>query len=234
MWWVIMSSCKQILEKYPNMQWQDGMYLIRPSSWWTWIFQVYCDMTTDWGGWTLITAKAKYNYSNSGYFQVDSKKQNIVFSYVRWNYVSPWQKELPLIYKVYNKQEGDLLIFHTNNVGPINAERSDSSIHYQTTEDFSKAFSLWEKNTSWVSIDNLQIAIKYNWAKKITWRWWVETPQLNHHLRWTWWWNSIHNSFKTYLWFPSVPYVWTWRLWSETFSSSSQWLDGRSISIWIK
>ncbi len=44
------ASCKRIKEIGWN-QW-DGLYTISPS--WTTSVQVYCDMTTDWWGWTLV------------------------------------------------------------------------------------------------------------------------------------------------------------------------------------
>lgn len=48
--WNIMSSCKEYLSV--KKDYQDWTYLINPSG--EWLNQVYCDMTTDWGWWTLL------------------------------------------------------------------------------------------------------------------------------------------------------------------------------------
>ncbi len=49
---IVYSSCKEILDNWAST-W-DGTYTIDPENDWVW-FEVYCDMTTDWGGWTRIT-----------------------------------------------------------------------------------------------------------------------------------------------------------------------------------
>lgn len=54
-------SCKDIIYKNPWRLGQDWIYYINPT--WTWSFQVYCDMTTDWWGWTLV-ANIQTNNAN--------------------------------------------------------------------------------------------------------------------------------------------------------------------------
>lgn len=232
--WKIATSCKDYINTYSSFIWEDWKYIINPTLGNK--LEVYCDMTTDWWGWTLITAKAKYGYLNSWLSSIDNiNKKYIDYSYIRWNYVSPMWKELPLIYRVYNNEEWNHLLFHDSVYWPINIDREKIDIHYQTSQDFANAFIIWEKNTSWIDESSFKIAVWKDGAKKITWRKGVSIPQINYITRWSAWWDSVHNEVKNnYLRFPMSPYDGTWRLWNETFESSYTWTDWRSISIWVK
>lgn len=63
-WW---KNCKEILSNDSWKKWLDWVYYINPT--WTGSFQVYCDMTTDWWGWTLVAniQTINANISSSSY-----------------------------------------------------------------------------------------------------------------------------------------------------------------------
>jgi len=53
---VLFKNCKEILDNDLNSS--DWIYTIDPEENWIW-FEVYCDMTTDWWGWTLVATMSK-------------------------------------------------------------------------------------------------------------------------------------------------------------------------------
>lgn len=57
--WNYYNTCKQILENNNYIQWIDWKYIIKTKA--KTNLEVFCDMTNDWGGWTLVA----FNKSNS-------------------------------------------------------------------------------------------------------------------------------------------------------------------------
>jgi hypothetical protein len=64
-------TCKDILDNYPQLAGYDGLYWVYPGGPTTTPYQVYCDMTTDGGGWMLVSRShpttVNYNGENWGW-----------------------------------------------------------------------------------------------------------------------------------------------------------------------
>jgi hypothetical protein len=224
------SSCKRIKEL--NTESVDWKYMIDPLGDWN-EFEVLCDMTTDWGGWTLYSWKNIYNLPTKWFLEVHSDKLDINFTKIRWNYRSPLWKELPLIYKIYNQSEWKILFSHWEQV---DVDLWDNpNLHYKTVQDFSNAFSFWEVNTSWVNESDFKNWIILDSLDHISS--WKNTTVNTYYLNmWTIF-TRTHNYTSQYLLFPSTPYYQTYNIGTETFeaiSAYSDWTDDRSIAIWIK
>ncbi len=65
-------SCKDILDNWKSV-W-DGTYTIDPLEDWTW-FQVYCDMTTAWGGWTAVISVSPSSRNHLTSFACDNSSK---------------------------------------------------------------------------------------------------------------------------------------------------------------
>jgi len=76
-------SCKEIKDAKPNSK--DGVYAINPTG--SDSFNVYCDMTTDGGGWTIIarsTTPSTWEVSNQyalGHFDYWTSEENYTYDY---------------------------------------------------------------------------------------------------------------------------------------------------------
>jgi len=227
---VLNSSCKRIQEF--DTYAKDGKYMIDPL-WDGNEFEALCDMTNDWWGWTLYSGKNIHDLPTKWFLEVFTNKLNINFDKIRWNYRSPLWLELPLIYNLYNQEEWRLLLSWGQWIDSDKWRNMDN--HYSTSMDFSNAFNLWNLNNSGVSeLDFRQAVIDDNMHYMVAWK--NQATNEDYIIMWTAFPYSKTNINK-YLWFSASPYNTTYRIWDETFtpiSSYVDWNDDRSIAIWIK
>jgi len=100
-------SCKKIIDKY--WSWiNDWVYKINPS--WKDLFEVYCDMTMDWGGWTLVANFDKNfsDYSSNTVWEVYklntswTKLSDNLINALGWeHFMFEWLKATDYSYKEY-------------------------------------------------------------------------------------------------------------------------------------
>jgi prepilin-type N-terminal cleavage/methylation domain-containing protein len=137
------SSCKRIKEVWWN-KW-DWTYTINP----TWVLesQVYCDMTTDWGGWLLVA-----NWSTTWLYRTFPWDSNLSKSYIYGTYSNVWDHNLNYYTSFSNINFDDILFISWNK-------------KYYCWFNYSELLSLTNSNVS-----NPNIIIKYSkWTIKKTW-----------------------------------------------------------------
>ena len=86
--WSLVWSCKDILDRW--MWTTDWEYTIYTNNQSTQPLQVYCDMTTDWGGWTRMTEELILNYDMIELENINKSCYNLEDSI--WN--NSWNKVL--------------------------------------------------------------------------------------------------------------------------------------------
>lgn len=227
----IYSSCRELLATHSELQNKDDYYVLMINGQ---ADAYYCDMTRDGWWWTLYSGKNMYHLDNKWYlFYNTDFLESTTYSQIRYNYVTPSWTYFPLIYTPYSQREGNLILEYHSYVDRAKWDATDQN--YPDNIAFQNAFSIWEWNTSTLTIENIRTTIANGWKTKMMWR--PDPRNEGYHLvMWTafqWWWAN----YSQYLRFPAQPYVGTYRVGDETFGHreiSQEWDDGRSITIWVK
>ncbi|XP_055992073.1 intelectin-1a-like [Sorex fumeus] len=136
-------SCSEIREEHPSAQ--DGLYLLRTEK--GLIYQTFCDMTTNGGGWTLV-ASVHENYLAGKCTAGDrwSSQQGNRADYpegddnwANYNTFGSAEAATSDDYKnpgYYDIQALDLGIWHVPNKTPLDSWRNSSLLRYHTFSGF--------------------------------------------------------------------------------------------------
>jgi len=191
----VFKSCLEIKNKYKSWS-PDWVYKINPT--WTLLFDVYCDMTTDWWGWTRVLDynwqalsvtlndkdwyQDKYNYSYLYSFK-DIKNSNWKYEFlVRW----------------YNWTSSKWLQFTQKNSYDQNPNNNDfkeiawdfTFLYPVTNWKWLSAWHYWNTNMKNLNVCNLKMSY---WSTNGNNNWYTCLIDNQFGAWWTWPWHISIN-----------------------------------------
>ena len=197
-----LASCKRLYET--RWKREDWVYTIDPEWNWTW-FKVYCDMNTDWGGWTLIEA-----YKDA--YADEFKKKD-------------WDTDYPI--SEDNPNFDKYRLSYSNMQSVYN---SSIKTHTRCDKDFDNSQNDYLFIDKWILTDTAYNVEVSKWNAK----WiiaWINVPKTWLKFRWglnnsAWWHVSIDWVSWLWAWWSSMEYF-TWhdnnRWWNNHHCWDTDW-----------